>query len=432
MDNDRHNAPERIVVIGGGFAGLNFLKHIDRRQYQIDVVDRNNFHAFPPLFYQVASASLEPSSIAFPFRREMHKMKRKPVYHMGDVSVIDTVGKVVVTQYEKIPYDRLVIAAGTTNNFFGNADLVKRVYTIKRTAEALRCRNEILDRLERASIARDSAERRRLLSFVVVGGGPAGVEMAGAIGEMKRDLLVREYPGIKQEEMTVTIIEGSPRLLQAMSEKSSRYALKALGRLMVDVRLHSILQTYDNDTVTLADGETLPAGMVIWTAGVTSVNFKVEGRELPLGPGSRIIVDEYNRVEGFDDIYALGDISYHSDKRYPRGCPQLAQVAIQQARNLARNLNCGQMSRRFEYRDRGSMATIGRNKAVAELRHVSLTGWIAWLVWMFIHLISILGMRNKAVVLTNWVWAYFTYPTSLRVLIHTARYPLRSRWAEQE
>lgn len=422
---------EKIVVVGGGFAGLNLVKHIDRTRYDVVLVDKNNYHSFPPLFYQVTSAGLDPASISFPFRREMHKMKNHPEYHMGEVSRIDTVSKRVVTQFETIDYDKLVIAAGTGNNFFGMTDLYKYVYTMKSTSEALRCRNELLDRLERASIAKDADTRRRLLSFVVIGGGPAGVEVAGAIGEMKRYIMSREYPSINPEELQIILVEGSDRLLKTMSGMASRYALGALKNLMVDVRLSTTMKSYENNVLTFDDGTSLYSEVVIWTAGVTGVSFDFEERSPEMSHGARLSVDEYNRVIGVDDIFAVGDIACHTDDRYPHGCPQLAQVAIQQAVNLAGNLNRGEFSRPFKYSDKGSMATIGRNRAVADLKHLKLTGWIAWMAWMFVHLISLLGMRNKLTVLVNWTWAYWSYPTSLRLMLHPARYPLRSRWGER-
>ena len=422
---------QRIVVIGGGFAGIYLVKHLDRRLYDVILVDSNNYHSFPPLFYQIASAGLDPASIAFPFRREMRKLHPLPSYHIGEVRHIDTSEKTVTTQYETIHYDRLVIAAGTRNNFFGMPSLDKYVFTIKRTSEALRCRNEILDRFERAAICRDSAMRRKLLSFVVVGGGPTGVEIAGALGEMKRYILKREYPSISPDEMSITLVEGSDRLLQTMSRSASEYALKALTRLMVDVQTDRRMQSYTDNVITFADGGTIYSGMVIWTAGVTSVSFEVKGTPLQLGHGGRIIVDEFNRAAGLgDSVMAIGDIALHTSDTYPAGCPQLAQVAIQQARTLARNLNRGVWDKTFSYRDKGSMATIGRGRAVADLPHLHLKGWLAWMAWMFVHLISILGMRNKVAVLVNWTWAYFTYPTSLRLLIHPERYPLPHRWGE--
>lgn len=427
MDNK-----EKIVVIGGGFAGLNLVKLLDKSKFDVILVDRNNYHSFPPLFYQIASSGLDPGSISFPFRREMRKGKVKGArFHLGEVSSVDVVNKTVSTQFETIAYDKLVIAAGTTNNFFGMTDLYKRVFTMKSASEAIRCRNEILDRLEQASICKDAETRRKLLSFVVIGGGPTGVEIAGAIGEMKRYILRREYPDIPLEDLNITIVEGTDRLLRSMSESASREVLEYLDHLMVDVKLQKMMKSYDDNIVTFTDGERIYSEMVIWTAGVTGEPLEIIGNEMERGPGNRIVVDEYNRVKGFENIYALGDICYMSDKYYSHGHPQLAQVAIQQAKLLANHLNRGEFVTPFRYTDKGSMATVGRNRAVADLKHIHLYGRPAWATWMFVHLISILGMRNKLSVLINWIWAYFTYSTSLRLLLHPTKYPLRSRWGEK-
>lgn len=423
---------EHIVVVGGGFAGLNFIKQIDKKQYDVTLIDRNNYHSFPPLFYQIASAGLDAGSISFPFRREMRRGKVKGArYNMGNVEFINVKEKIVTTQFESVKYDRLVIAAGTTNNFFGLTDLYKQVYTLKSASEALRCRNEILDRLERASLCKDSKERKKLLSFVVIGGGPTGVEIAGAIGEMKRYILSREYPDIPKEDLNIILVEGTDRLLRTMSETASREVLDYLGHLMVDVKLNKTMASYDENIVKFSDGEELYSEMVIWTAGVTGEPIEFFGTDVKRGPGNRFIVDEYNRVVGMDDVYALGDIALMMSDIYPKGHPQLAQVAIQQAKLLAKHLNCGEFKQPFKYVDKGSMATVGRNRAVADLKHIHLYGRPAWLTWMFIHLISILGMRNKITVLITWIWAYFTYSSSLRLLLHTNKYPLRSRWGEK-
>lgn len=423
---------EHIVVVGGGFAGLNFIKQIDKKRFDVTLIDRNNYHSFPPLFYQIASAGLDAGSISFPFRREMRRGKVKGArYNMGNVEFINVKEKIVTTQFETLKYDKLVIAAGTTNNFFGMPDLLKKVYTLKSASEALRCRNAILDRLERASLCKDAAERKKLLSFVVIGGGPTGVEIAGAIGEMKRYILDREYPNIPKEDLSIILVEGTDRLLRAMTETASREVLEYLGHLMVDVKLEKTMASYEDDIVKFSDGEELYSEMVIWTAGVTGEPLEIFGTDVKRGPGNRFIVDEYNRVEGMDDVYALGDISLMMSSAYPKGHPQLAQVAIQQAKLLAKQLNKGEFKQSFKYVDKGSMATVGRNRAVADLKHIHLYGRPAWLTWMFIHLISILGMRNKITVLITWVWAYFTYSSSLRILLHSTKYPLRSRWGEK-
>lgn len=420
---------KRIVVIGGGFGGLNLLKQIDKKKYDVLLVDRNNFHSFPPLFYQIASSGLDPGSISFPFRRELRKGKVKGArYNMGNVKTIDFSKKEITTQYDSISYDTLIISAGTTNNFFGIEGLKEQVYTLKSAGEALRCRNEILYRLEEACITKDPEKRRKLLSFTVIGGGPTGVEIAGAIGEMKRYILHREYPDLTTDDLKITIIEGTDRLLRTMSESASREAREYLGHLMVDVKLETTMKSYNDNIITLANGEEIYSEMVIWTAGIIGESFEFIGGNPEIARGGRFVVDEYNKVKGVDDVYAIGDISFLCNNDYPTsGHPQLAQVAIQQAQTLAKNLNKGKFKHKFKYTDKGTMATVGRNRAVADLKHIHLYGRPAWVTWMFVHLISILGMRNKLSVLINWIWAYCTYSTSLRLLFQPTKYPKRNK-----
>lgn len=415
---------KKIVIIGAGFAGLNLIQRLDKRQFDVTLIDRHNYHSFPPLFYQVASGGLEPGSISFPLRREIRRKRVRGVhFHMANVEEIDYEKRRVVTDDGTLHYDILIIAAGATNNFFGSPDLVEKVFTLKSTPQAIRCRDEILTRLEEASNTDDRELRRRLLSFVVTGGGPTGVEIAGALGEVKRFVIAREYPELDPNEMTVTLVEGSDRLLQAMDPESGRKAKDYLGRLLVDVRLGQLMKSYDNSVVTLGDGSTVQAGMVIWTAGITAETFRSEGSQPKRGAGGRIIVDEFNRVPDFDGVFAVGDIAVCPTADNPRGCPQLAQVAIQQARLLARQLNAGEFTTPFAYKDKGTMATVGRNLAVVELGKVKFGGRVAWMTWMFIHLISLLGMRNKINVLIDWMWAYFTFNSSLRLMFRLPRHP---------
>lgn len=417
-------------MLGGGFAGLNFVKHIDKSKFEVTLVDRHNYHSFPPLFYQVASSELDPTSICFPFRRELSKKKLRDVkFHMGSVKSVDTKHRCVTTDYETIPYDKLIIAFGTTNNFFGNDSLKDEVYTLKSNDQAIRIRNEILYRCERAAVEPDAATRRRMLTFVVIGGGPAGVEMAGAIGELKRYILKRDYPEIDPAEMTVSLYEGRDKLLATMSPESSATALRDLHSLMVDIHLGRQMKSYENNVLTFDDGTTLYSEMVIWTAGVTGRPLKFEGTDYQPARGGRYPTDPYCRVEGLEDIFAIGDVNFMTSEKYPNGLPQLAQVAIQQGRFLARSLNSGKWDRRFTYKDKGSMATIGRNRAVVNIDRFHLDGFLAWLAWMFIHLISLLGMRNRISVLINWFWAYFSYNTALRLLLAGSKYPKRgSMW----
>ncbi len=419
---------ERIIIIGGGFAGLNLVKKLNKDKFRILMVDRNNFHCFPPLFYQIASSSLASANICFPFRREFIKHKNVS-YHMGHVKDIDLVNKTVTTSYETLDYDRLIIAAGSRNNYFGMDGLAHMTYGIKTVAEAAHTRDEILDRLERGAASVDMKRRKELLSFLVVGGGPSGVEIAGALGEMKKYILPKEYPELSSSDVRITLVEGTGKLLGAMKEKSSKKALKYLQDLMVDVRLNTTMKDYSDKYVTFGDGSKEYWETVIWTAGV-------KGEPMPgipaecIGRGGRIIVDEYNRVKGLDDVMAVGDIALMECEAYPHGHPQMAQPAIQQAANLAKNLNENSFTHAFQYHDKGSMATIGKNRAVADLPGKSYSGIIAWLMWMLIHLLSILGMRNKVTVLLNWIWNYFNYSTSLRLLLRPTKYPLRRHWGD--
>lgn len=419
---------QHIVIIGGGFAGLNLAKELDKNKFRVTILDKNNFHSFPPLFYQIASSGLEPSSISFPFRREMRRLKNTN-YHFGEVLEIDSKNSTVRTQFETIKYDQLVIASGTTNNFFNQPELKKKVHTLKSTAEAIRLRNEILDRLERACITTDRERRRQLLSFVVVGGGPSGVEVAGALGEMKRYILNKEYPEIDIDDVRVILIEGTDRFLRTMSERASHDAKVYLGHLMIETRLNCMMKSYENNVLHLSTGEEIYCETLIWTAGITGN--KINGiSDDSITRGNRYIVGSNCKIKGYDNIYALGDIAYLEDESHPNGYPQVAQVAIQQAKHLAKQLNTG-ADTAFKYVDKGSMATIGRNRAVCDLKFAYLYGRPAWATWMFIHLISILGMRNKVNVLINWVWAYLFYTTSLRLLIRPVKYPIRKHWIDE-
>ena len=419
---------QHIVIIGGGFAGLNLAKELDKNKFRVTILDKNNFHSFPPLFYQIASSGLEPSSISFPFRREMRRLKNTN-YHFGEVLEIDSKNSTVRTQFETIKYDQLVITSGTTNNFFNQPELKEKVHTLKSTAEAIRLRNEILDRLERACITTDRERRRQLLSFVVVGGGPSGVEVAGALGEMKRYILNKEYPEIDIDDVRVILIEGTDRFLRTMSERASHDAKVYLGHLMIETRLNCMMKSYENNVLHLSTGEEIYCETLIWTAGITGN--KINGiSDDSITRGNRYIVDSNCKIKGYDNIYALGDIAYLEDESHPNGYPQVAQVAIQQAKHLAKQLNTG-ADTAFKYVDKGSMATIGRNRAVCDLKFAYLYGRPAWATWMFIHLISILGMRNKVNVLINWVWAYLFYTTSLRLLIRPVKYPIRKHWIDE-
>lgn len=420
---------QTIVIIGGGFAGMNLAKSLDKKKFNVKVVDRNNYHSFPPLFYQIASSALDVPSISFPFRREFKKSGGNVSYHMGHVKNIDFESRTVTTSYETLDYDKLVIAAGSTNNYFGMEGLQENVFGIKTTGEASHTRDEILDRLERGCMEQDSERRKELLSFLVIGGGPAGVEIAGALGEMKRDVLPREYPELDPDDMSITLVEGADRLLSAFDPKLSQKAYVYLSQLMVDIRLNTVMKGYVDKKVLFADGHDEYWETLIWTAGVKGENMPGIPDEM-IGRGGRIIVDAFNQVKGANDVFAIGDIALMQTKDYPNGHPQVAQPAIQQARNLAYNLNHKELRREFKYKDKGTMATIGRNKAIAQIGKMTFAGRFAWWLWMAIHLISILGVRTKISVLINWIWNYCTYTTSLRLLMRPVKYPIRKHWGD--
>lgn len=408
---------------------MNLAKSLDKKKFNVKVVDRNNYHSFPPLFYQIASSALDVPSISFPFRREFKKSGGNVSYHMGHVKNIDFESRTVTTSYETLDYDKLVIAAGSTNNYFGMEGLQENVFGIKTTGEASHTRDEILDRLERGCMEQDSERRKELLSFLVIGGGPAGVEIAGALGEMKRDVLPREYPELDPDDMSITLVEGADRLLSAFDPKLSQKAYVYLSQLMVDIRLNTVMKGYVDKKVLFADGHDEYWETLIWTAGVKGENMPGIPDEM-IGRGGRIIVDAFNQVKGANDVFAIGDIALMQSKDYPNGHPQVAQPAIQQARNLAYNLNHKELRREFKYKDKGTMATIGRNKAIAQIGKMTFAGRFAWWLWMAIHLISILGVRTKISVLINWIWNYCTYTTSLRLLMRPVKYPIRKHWGD--
>ena len=342
---------------------------------------------------------------------------------------IDVKSKTVTTSYETIPYDKLVIAAGSTNNFFNMEGMDQKGFTMKTVSEAIRMRDEILDRLERGAMEKDPERRRQLLSFLVIGGGPSGVEIAGAIGEMKKDILPREYPELKPDDLKITIVEGTDRLLGPLGPEASRKAIKYLNQLFLSVKLNTLVKSYDNKIVTFADGTSEYCETVVWTAGVKGTPMPGLPEET-LEHNGRIKVDLYNRVIGLDNVFAIGDIAEMACEGYPKGHPQLAQPALQQGKNLARNMNGDEFRYAFKYHDKGSMATVGKNRAVVVLGKTTFGGYPAWLAWMFIHLISILGMRNRLMVLINWMWNYMTYSTSLRLLIRPTRFPERKHWGD--
>jgi NADH dehydrogenase len=416
------NIPEveekRIVIIGGGFAGLKLARKLVKKQFQIVLIDKNNYHQFQPLFYQVATAGLEPSAISFPFRK-IFQSRKNVFIRNTEVTKVDTVQKKVYTGIGYVNYDILIIAIGADTNFMGIENSQNIVYPMKSLSEALRLRNKLLENFENALITEDEDERDGLLNVAVVGGGPTGVELTGALAEMKRFVLPKDYPELDFHKMHIYLIEASDAVLKGMSPESSAKAYEYLLKLGVKVWLDSRVKGYDGRIVTLENEKFLRTNTLIWAAGVKGNFLEGLGDDV-WGRGNRLFVDEYNRVKGFDDIYAIGDISIIIDDKNPYGHPQVAQVAIQQADNLSKNLV--RMKKKealvpFVYRDLGKMATVGRNLAVVDLPLIKFQGFFAWMVWMFIHLMSIVGIKNRVLIFINWLWNYFTYDQSLRLII---------------
>ncbi|HVN57909.1 MAG TPA: NAD(P)/FAD-dependent oxidoreductase [Bacteroidales bacterium] len=409
---------KRVVVAGCGFAGLTLARRLKKSGMQVVVVDKHNYHQFPPLFYQVASAGLEASSILFPIRKIFQDYRD---FHIrkAEVVKVEADGNRLITTSGEISYDYLVLAMGATNSYFGSREMEENSNGMKTIAEVLDLRNSLLMNFENAVTAVSDEEKEKLLNIVIIGGGPSGVEIAGALSEMNRYVIPKDYPELKETPARIHLVEASPRLLGVMSEKSSAEAKKFLERTGVRVRLDTKVTGCANDTVHLSDGTSIPASMIIWTAGIKGNH--VDG--LPgdvITRNGRIRTDRYNRVEGCRNIFALGDIAMMAEDKYPNGHPQVAQVAIQQAVLLAANLKRetnGKPLKEFTYRDLGTMATVGRNLAVVELPWVQFHGIFAWFVWMFVHLMSIVGVRNRLVIFMNWAWKYLTYDQSTRLIL---------------
>ncbi len=418
------NIPEttqkRVVIIGGGFGGLKLARKLSKSNLQVVLLDKNNFHQFQPLFYQVATAGLEPSTISFPFRKVFQKTKNVSI-RKANVTRIDAKDNMLATDIGSIAYDYLVIAIGADTNYFGNKQLEKQALPMKSVTEALNIRNRILENYEQALSADDEESRQAMMSIVVVGGGPTGVEVSGTLAEMKRYILPNDFPELPFEKMKIYLLEASPKLLGNMSAQASAKSKQYLEKLGVDVLVGTSVKDYDGKRVTLDNREPIKTQILIWAAGVL-------GNTIPGIPpeslvrGNRIKVDSINRVEGTQNIFAIGDIAFMTEQAWPKGHPQLAQTAIQQASRLASNLKCltdNKPTIAFKYKDLGSMATVGRNKAVADLPFIKFQGFFAWCVWMFVHLMSIVGIKNRLFVFINWAWNYFTYDQSLRLIIRS-------------
>lgn len=424
--NIQRNQKKRVVIVGGGLGGLRLAEDLYGSGMQVVLIDKNNFHQFPPLIYQIASAGIDPSSISFPFRQIFRK--RKDFYfRMAEARMVDTEKKILQTSIGKIDYDYLVLAAGATTNFFGNKNIEEWAIPMKTVPEAMGLRNALLSNFERALTCATEEERQELLNVVIVGGGATGVEIAGALSEMKRYVIPYDYPDMDSSLMHIYLIEAGDRLLAGLSQESSQKAYEFLKSMGVDIQFGKMVTDYRDHKVVMKDGTEIPTRTFLWVSGIRA-NAMPGIDESHLGRGFRFKVDEYNRIPGVEDVFAIGDQCLQtSDAAYPNGHPQVAQVAIQQAKNLAKNLkliNQGADSSEltaFRYKNLGSMATIGRNKAVVEIGKFRSQGFFAWVLWLVVHLRSILGVKNKMMVLLNWLWKYVSYNDSIRMITYATK-----------
>lgn len=424
--NIQRNQKKRVVIVGGGLGGLRLAEDLYGSGMQVVLIDKNNFHQFPPLIYQIASAGIDPSSISFPFRQIFRK--RKDFYfRMAEARMVDTEKKILQTSIGKIDYDYLVLAAGATTNFFGNKNIEEWAIPMKTVPEAMGLRNALLSNFERALTCATEEERQELLNVVIVGGGATGVEIAGALAEMRRYVIPYDYPDMDSSLMHIYLIEAGDRLLAGLSQESSQKAYEFLKSMGVDIQFGKMVTDYRDHKVVMKDGTEIPTRTFLWVSGIRA-NAMPGIDESHLGRGFRFKVDEYNRIPGVEDVFAIGDQCLQtSDSAYPNGHPQVAQVAIQQAKNLAKNLkliNQGADSSEFtafHYKNLGSMATIGRNKAVVEIGKFRSQGFFAWVLWLVVHLRSILGVKNKMMVLLNWLWKYVSYNDSIRMITYATK-----------
>ena len=404
---------KRIAIIGGGFGGIEIIKRIDNRKFEVLLIDKNNYFTFQPLLYQVATGGLEPDSVAYPLRKIISR-RENIIFRMAEVTEIKTDVKKLQTNIGLIPYDILILACGSVTNFFGMNETKGNSLSLKSVTDALNLRSFILQNFETALLTDDKELQNRLMNFVVVGGGPTGVEVSGSLAELKMHVLPNDYPELDLSMMKITIIESSNNVLDVMSDFAKRKSKKQLEELGVKLMLNSQLVSYDGKEVRLKDGTVISTSALIWTAGVMG---NIPGGFSPdiIVRGNRLSVDSYNRVKGFEDIFAIGDMASIDNNPHP----MLAPVAMQQGKTLSKNLNKNNFSewKPFKYFDKGTMATIGRSRAVADLKFIHLKGILAWLAWLFIHLMLLVGFRNRVIVFVNWVWNYFSYDKAIRLII---------------
>lgn len=425
---------KRIVIVGGGFAGLKLAQKLSHTGYQVVLLDKNNYHMFQPLLYQVATAGLPPDAVSFPLRRAFHKTPNV-IFRMAVVQQIKKEENLLLTNLGTLSYDYLILSQGASTNYFGNANVHKFSAPMKSTSEALYIRNKIISNYERAVNIADPEERKPIMNVVIVGGGATGVELAGSIAELRNKVLPKDYPQLSFQNMRVILIEAGPCLLAGLKEKSRDKALEYLQKLGVEIMLHTMVTDYDGFTVQLKDKPSIETVTLLWAAGIKANT--LEGiTEDQKAPNGRLLVNEFNQLKGSENIFVVGDQCVLIDEKYPKGHPQVAQVAIQQASNLANNLKYelkGKPWKPFKYKDLGSMATVGKSMAVVDLPFVSFRGFFAWFVWLFVHLMAILGVRNKLEILLTWAWKYLSFDPSLRLLIRP-RYvkEFKRKWMTEE
>ena len=423
IPNIPENQNQRVVIVGAGFGGLALARELsENTDIQVVLIDKNNYHQFQPLFYQVAMAGLEPSSIAFPLRKVFQSKKNVHI-RVTEVTRINTAQNNIETPLGTIDYDFLVLALGATTNFFGMQNIMDHALPMKSISEAIALRNRLLQNFEDAVTAENEDIKCGLLNVVVVGGGPTGVEVSGMLAEMKKHILPKDYPELDFNAMQIYLFESSAEVLEVMSDEASVSGKQYLEQLGVKLRLGERVTDFDGQYVFTSNDDKIRTNNVIWAAGIKGNS--IEG--LPadaLTRGSRLKVNRYSQVAGFENIFAIGDVANMIEEKYPNGHPQVAQTAIQQGNLLAKNLP--RMLKKqplvaFSYKDLGSMATVGRNLAVVDLPFWKFQGFFAWLTWMFVHLIAIVGVKNRLMIFLNWLWNYFTYDQSLRLIIRTKK-----------
>lgn len=418
MDIPDKEGRKRIIIVGGGFGGLKLARKLKSDKFQVVLLDKNNYHIFQPLLYQVATAGIEPSAISFPFRKIF---KRREFFHIRicEAQQVFPENNLLETSIGTLAYDYLVIATGCDTNYFGNDNMAKQTMALKNTSEALFNRNQILDSFEQAQNTSNEEERKRLMTFAIVGGGATGIELAGALSEMRKFVLPQDYPDLDINEMRILLIDASPRLLSAFSEASAKEVTDYLRKRDVEIKLDARVISYENNKLTLSGDTIIETRNVFWVAGVKANSLQGLPTEA-YGPGNRLKVNSYNRLLDQPNIFAIGDTALMITDEYPKGHPQVVQPAIQQSQNLILNLQRmeeGLPLSPFVYHNKGSMATIGRNNAVVELKKIRFGGFPAWAVWLFIHLMSIVGVKNRLFIFVDWMWSYFTYDPSLRIII---------------